>query len=408
MYQSTPIKIRQNSKPLKGTINLPSSKSISNRLLIINALSDGRVVINNLSKAKDTEVLKRRLLSEAQIMDVGDAGTAMRFLTAYKAIKGKDTVMQGSQRMHQRPIKPLISALREIGAKIEYIENEGFPPLKITGFSQVSNEVTVPGNISSQFITALMLIAPALPQGLTINIDGNLMSQPYVDMTIKIMEKCGIEVKKGAKAYTINPHIYEPTMISVESDWSAASYWVSLVSQIKGSDIILEGLQEDSLQGDMRILDIAEGWGVVAEFIPAGLRLQQIDRKVDEQFIDFKDIPDLAQTVAVAHSLLGIRGKYIGLESLRIKETDRIKALQEQLKKIGARFEEEGEYWVLTPPEIELPQNVDIDTYHDHRMAMAFAPLAAKMNVVIENRDVVNKSYPSFWDDLRSVNFELT
>lgn len=408
MYSSEKIKILKQKASLKGIINLPASKSISNRLLIINALSDGRVVINNLSEANDTEVLKKKLLSESQVLDVGDAGTSMRFLTAYRAVKGDNAIMQGSPRMHQRPIEPLVTALTAIGADISYVEKIGFPPLKLNGFDQIKNEVTVPGNISSQFITALLLVAPALPQGLTIKIDGKLMSRPYVDMTLRLMEKCGVEVKKESHTFIILPQHYQPTMISVESDWSSASYWFSFASLMPNTDIILKGLQEDSMQGDLSILDIAEGWGVYGEFVPTGLRLRQDGKKVDEQIIDFSNTPDLAQTVAVAHALLGIRGKYIGLESLRIKETDRILALQQELSKIGAKFEEQGEYWLLTPPDGQLTENVFINTYQDHRMAMAFAPLACRMDVEIENRDVTKKSYPGFWDDLNSLNFELT
>ncbi|MGK7391482.1 MAG: 3-phosphoshikimate 1-carboxyvinyltransferase [Candidatus Cyclobacteriaceae bacterium M2_1C_046] len=408
MYSSDSIKILKNTNPLKGTINLPSSKSISNRLLIINALSHGRVVINNLSKANDTQVLKKQLLSEGQIMDVGDAGTAMRFLTALKATRGDSCIMQGSPRMHQRPIEPLVVALKTIGAEIDYIDKTGYPPLRLNGFKQVNKEVSVPGNISSQFITALLLVAPALPQGLIIKIEGKLMSLPYVEMTIKLMEKCGIEVKKEPGSFMVAPQQYQPTMIPVESDWSSASYWFSFVSLIPGSDIILTGLQENSMQGDFRILDIAEGWGVKGEFVPAGLRLRNDGHKVDEQMIDFSDIPDLAQTVAVAHALLGIKGKYIGLESLRIKETDRILALQQELSKIGAKFEENGEFWMLTPPEAQFPSQISVETYQDHRMAMAFAPLVSRMDVEILNKDVTKKSYPGFWDDLKSLNFELT
>lgn len=407
MYTSGSVNIKKHEKPLKGTVRLPSSKSISNRLLIINALSNNKVVINNLSNANDTQVLKRRLLSDSKIIDVGDAGTAMRFMTAYLSVKKKDTSIQGSERMHERPIGALVRALREIGGDIDYMNHEGYPPLKFKGFEQRNREVAVPGNISSQFITALLLIAPELPMGLRIKVEGKFMSRSYVEMTIRLLERCGIDVHYDDDIIEINNQNFQPTMISVESDWSSASYWFALVSLIPGSDIVLPALQEDSFQGDAQIIDIAEKWGVRAEFTPVGLRLTQMDYRVDEQIIDFSNIPDLAQTVAVVHALKGIKGKYIGLESLRIKETDRISALQNELAKLNAELSEEGDYWVLKPSK-NLPKKVTISTYQDHRMAMAFSALAAKMDVVIENRDVTKKSYPHFWEDLIAVDMDLT
>jgi 3-phosphoshikimate 1-carboxyvinyltransferase len=406
MYFSDSITIYKNKKALQGTVRLPASKSISNRLLIINALSKGTVVIDNLSNAKDSQVLKKRLSSEEEIMDVGDAGTAMRFLTAYKAVTSNNTIMKGSERMHQRPIAPLVDALRDLGADIEYMEKEGYPPLKLQGFNQVSREVTVPGNISSQFITALLLIAPILPLGIKLNISGKLMSRPYALMTISLLEKCGIEVHQKEQVIEVAPQQFQPTMISVESDWSSASYWFALVALIPDSDIILPGLLEESLQGDAEIVDIAKGWGILSEFTPSGLRIRYGANVVAEQVIDFSNVPDLAQTVAVVHALKGIKGKYKGLESLRIKETDRIHALQQELGKIGTRLIGEDEYFVLYPPE-KLPEQVEIKTYQDHRMAMAFTALSSRMKVTIENRDVTMKSYPHFWDDLSSVDMEL-
>lgn len=407
MYFSDSITIKKNKKALNGTITLPASKSISNRLLIINALSNGAVVIDNLSNAKDSQVLKKRLLSEDEIMDVGDAGTAMRFLTAYKAVMSNNTIMKGSERMHQRPIAPLVDALKELGADIEYLEKEGYPPLKLQGFDQTTKEVTIPGHISSQFITALLLIAPVLPLGIKLNISGKLMSRPYALMTISLLEKCGVEVHQKEQVIEVAPQQFQPTKISVESDWSSASYWFALVALNPGSDIFLPALLEESLQGDSEIVNIAKGWGIHSEFTPTGLQISHGSNVVSEQVIDFSNVPDLAQTVAVVHALKGIRGKYTGLESLRIKETDRIHALQQELSKIGARLAEEGEYFVLYPSE-ELPKQVEINTYQDHRMAMAFSALSSRMNVTIENRDVTQKSYPHFWDDLSSVAMELT
>ena len=408
MYFSDSVKIYKNNKPLKGTVNLPASKSISNRLLIINALSKGGVVIENLSNARDSQVLKNLLLSGEDIMDVGDAGTAMRFLTAYKAVTSSNTIMRGTERMHQRPIAPLVDALKELGADITYMEKEGYPPLQLKGFKQKTKEVEVPGDISSQFITALLLIAPVLPMGIRLKIRGKLMSRPYALMTISLLEKCGIEVhQKSDQVIEIARQKFQPTLIAVESDWSSASYWFALAALNAGSDILLPGLLEDSLQGDSEIVDIAKEWGIEPEFTPVGLRIKYGEKTTDEQVIDFSNIPDLAQTVSVVHALKGIKGKYKGLESLRIKETDRIAALQQELNKIGAKLVEEGEYFVLYPAE-EVPGHVEIETYQDHRMAMAFAALASEMDVTITNRDVTQKSYPHFWDDLSSVKMELT
>ena len=226
-------------------------------------------------------------------------------------------------------------------------------------------------------------------------------------MTIRLLGQCGIEVHFDEKTVSIKPQAFQPTMITVESDWSSAGYWFALVACVPGSDIILPGLQKNSLQGDSEIVSISKGWGVKTEFIPEGLRITSGEKRVDEQIIDFSTIPDLAQTVAVVHSLMGIRGRYTGLESLRIKETDRILALQQELSKIGSTLYSEGEIWLLEPSSAR-PSKVEISTYQDHRMAMAFSVLASAMDVTIENRDVTKKSYPHFWDDLRSVNLELT
>ena len=392
---------------LRGTAqHLPSSKSISNRALILHALAGGSGKLLNLSDANDTVVMQRLLLSDEPLLNVEDAGTVMRFLTAYYAVSGQQKILTGTARMKERPIGILVDALRVLGAEINYLEKEGYPPLSISGFkSQKTNKVSVKGDVSSQFISALMMIAPSLPQGLHIELTGKIGSRPYIEMTGALMRKFGATVVFEGNIISISQGPLVIDQFTVEGDWSAASYWFALVALSKQAEILLPNMALRSLQGDRVVIDMMENLGVACE--PRGDKLLLQKKDHHDQFIwDFTDCPDLAQTVAVVCAAKGIEATFTGLESLRIKETDRIQALQNELAKINAKLVEEKGSWKLIPAKT-LPEKIQVQTYHDHRMAMAFAPLATVMSVTIEEPQVTRKSYPKFWDDLVSVGVKL-
>lgn len=393
---------------LKGETNLlPASKSISNRALIINALAGNTSQLHNLSDANDTQLMMKLVNSHEEIIDVEDAGTTMRFLTAYFSITNQRKVMTGTSRMKERPIGILVDALHLLGVAIRYLEKEGFPPHEIQGFTgQKANTVRIRGDVSSQYISALMMIAPSLPEGLTLVLEGKIGSRPYIEMTAALMKHFGAACTMKEDKVIIPHHAYKPASFTVESDWSAASYWFAFAALAKEADILLPRLTLASLQGDSKIVTIMESLGVSAHLENGLLRLQKTENK-QEIYWDFTDCPDLAQTVAVICAAKGIRGYFTGLESLRIKETDRIAALQNELGKIGADLIEiDSAHWTLVPSK-GLPQFASFKTYKDHRMAMAFAPLGTLMNVEIENPDVVRKSYPNFWDDMITVGFPV-
>ncbi len=384
-------------------IPLSSSKSESNRVLILNALSRPQATIENLSDARDTQTMQRLLKSTDQELDVLDAGTTMRFLTAYHAISQENVVLTGTARMQERPIKILVEALNLLGADIQYQKKEGYPPIKLNSFSgQVTNELTVRGDISSQYISALLMIGPKLPNGLKLIMEGKIMSKPYIEMTLALMEHYGVNYQWKDQTIQLSPQIYKASDYTVESDWSGASYWYSLVALAKEAKIKLLNLRKHSLQGDSKIVEIMEQLGVATTFESDGVLLQKKDH-VTSLSIDFSHCPDLAQTVAVTCAAKGIICKMAGLKSLRIKETDRIAALQSELSKFGAKFIEHNENsWELIPADtLHLPAQLSIHTYEDHRMAMAFAPLAGIGNVTIQDPDVVQKSYPTFWEHLK-------
>lgn len=392
---------------LSGKVrNLPASKSISNRVLILDALSGGQSELLNLSSANDTVLMKQLLHTEGEVVDVEDAGTTMRFLTAYFAVTGKQKILTGTDRMKLRPIGLLVDALRQIGVTIEYLEQEGFPPIQIKGFSgQKTNTISIRGDVSSQYISALMMIAPILPEGLTLTITGKVGSRPYIEMTASLMRKFFGTAVVNDSTLEIPPLHYSPCRYSVESDWSAASYWFAFTAMAQEAEITLPNIALRSLQGDRSIVDIMEQLGVLAE--PRGNDLSLRKKESHRELVwDFTHCPDLAQTVAVVCAVKGIHGTFTGLESLRIKETDRIKALQQELFKLGAGLQEEAGQWKLIPTQ-HLPENLPvINTYLDHRMAMAFAPLAMLRDVTLENPAVVRKSYPDFWKDLSGLGFK--
>lgn len=388
---------------------LPSSKSLSNRALILQALSVKRPVVNNLSEARDTALMQKLISSSDATIDVMDAGTTMRFLTAYFAVTNQQKVMTGTPRMKERPIGLLVDALRTIGVDINYEEKEGFPPHRIHGFAQQKGkEVTVPGNVSSQYISALMMVAPALPQGLTIRLVGKIGSKPYIDMTGALMRHFGVSYEMGPDYVRIPPARYTGADYTVEADWSAASYWFAFAALAKQSSLKLPGVVSKSLQGDRAIVDIMERLGVTATFDTHGAILAKREGARELRW-DFTDCPDLAQTVLPICAATGVTGDFTGLESLLIKETDRIAALQRELGKIGATLTEPSKgQWRLTPGHIDTKTKLVFDTYHDHRMAMGLAPLATLADVTINEPDVVNKSYPGFWEDMKRVGFDLT
>ncbi|GAA4454458.1 3-phosphoshikimate 1-carboxyvinyltransferase [Nibrella saemangeumensis] len=395
--------------PVRATIPLASSKSESNRALIIDALTDFRCDLHNLSTARDTQTMIRLLRSEDAVADVIDAGTTMRFLTAYFAVTGKHKTLTGTPRMCERPIGILVDALHLLGADIEYLQHEGYPPLVTKGFGYSgTNRVSIQGGVSSQYISALLMIAPMLPNGIVLELTGDIGSRPYIEMTLQQMAYFGVEAETDwtNKTITVPAKAYEPKSYRIESDWSGASYWYSVVALADEAEVELLGLKEKSLQGDSAIAHIMRPLGVESTFTDTGVRLTKIPAK-ESLAVDFTDCPDLAQTVAVCCAVKGTALTLTGIESLKIKETNRVAALQAELQKIGAVLveAEANHRYEVRPMDIPASAtgNARIHTYDDHRMAMAFAPVAMQRGLFIEEPNVVAKSYPSFWDDFARV-----
>jgi len=411
-------KISHPTKKLFGSVELTSSKSESNRALIIQALCSERFEINNLATAEDTVVLHRILNSlpipgSEIIHDVGASGTAMRFLTAFFSTKPGTHILTGSERMKKRPVGILVNALRDLGASIEYMGEEGFPPLKIMGKQLSGAEIEMDGNVSSQFISALLLISPELQNGLVIKFKGEITSRPYVNMTLKMMEEFRVYGQWHDNYISVSKQKYhkksEPYyLFEVEADWSSASYWYAIAALAKEVDFEIHGLKHPSLQGDAVVADIFTFFGIKTYYTPDGIHLTKIKgRKVHFGF-DFYDCPDLAQTIAVVVSALNIPALFNGLHTLRIKETDRIIALKNELNKLGVDVEILNDNAMEITPPSSINCNASIVTYDDHRMAMAFAALAIKLDsITIEHPEVVKKSYPDFWKDLKSVGFTI-
>lgn len=408
------------SQHIQAEIQLTGSKSECNRALILQSLSNNVVKVENLSNAADTVTLNAILAdlatatpSDATVktVDVGPAGTAMRFLSAYLAAKNGNFLLTGTERMKQRPIGILAEALKEIGADISYQEKDGYPPLSIKGpLTQLTKHIKIKGDISSQYISALLMLAPALTQGLSLAIDGELTSKPYVDMTLAMLAECGISHQWQDNTITINAQDFKPTTLIVEPDWSAASYWYSIVALAKYATITLPYLKENSLQGDSQIQKIMEIFGISTTKTANGISFVK-DKLLGNTttVLDLKTCPDLAQTIIVIAAALGIEMSFTGLETLKIKETDRVAALQQELAKIGVTLTENNFVYSLNCSGLNFPKSVFFNTYEDHRMAMAFAPLALLIDEVeIEDFNVVEKSYPFFWEDLKKVGFSVT
>lgn len=413
---SHPTKQLNDKSKIKSTVQLTGSKSESNRALIIQALSDGIVNIENLSDAADTVIMTEALrlaktsTEDEVTIDIGPAGTAMRFLTSYLNLVKKNFLLTGSARMQERPIGILVDALAELGANIAYAKNAGYPPLQITGgFAQPNEHPSIQGNISSQYISSLLLIAASLEKGLNLNIEGELTSKPYVTMTLDMLSEAGIAHTWDETTIRIAPQAFQPTTISIEPDWSAASYWYAIVALSDNGEIILPGLKEKSLQGDSAIIEIMEHFGVKSSFTEAGLLLQKIGEYSDKTMFDFKECPDLAQTIVALTAALKRDISITGVETLKIKETDRLQALKNEIKKFGADLITDGEVYHIKTASVFEPEALSFDTYEDHRMAMAFAPLALVFSKVrINEPGVVEKSYPAFWEHLKQQGFQIS
>lgn len=404
---------------IQAEIQLTGSKSECNRALIIKSLSKNLVKVENLSNAADTVTLNA-ILSDldthesdhdsTKTVDVGPAGTAMRFLSAYLSAKNGNFLLTGTERMKQRPIGILAEALKEIGANISYAEKDGFPPLSIKGpLEQTNAQIKIKGDVSSQYLSALLMVAPTLPNGLTLEIEGELTSKPYVEMTLAMLAECGISHAWNGNLITIAPQDFKSSTLIVEPDWSAASYWYSIAALAENAKISLPHLRDKSLQGDSQIKSIMEIFGVSTTKTSNGISFEKNQEIKDtDKVLDLKTCPDLAQTIVVIAAALGLNMAFTGLETLKIKETDRVAALQNELAKIGVKLIEDNLVYTLDCSNLNFPKKVSIATYEDHRMAMAFAPLALLIEELeIEECNVVEKSYPYFWEDLKKAGFTV-
>jgi 3-phosphoshikimate 1-carboxyvinyltransferase len=403
--------VSKSDNSLKGSIVLPPSKSIANRALIIHALSFSPYPIENLSDSDDTQVMQRVFNSNTNHFDIGHAGTAMRFLTAFLSQIVGEWILTGSERMKQRPIGILVDALHKLGAKIEYLENDGFPPLKIFGSHLKGCVLELDGSVSSQYISALLMIAPTIENGITLRLNNKLTSRSYIEMTLKLMEQFGVQHVWKGNEIRISEQAYKARPFSVEADWSGASYWYEMAVLADDVDLELVGLRTESLQGDAEIAKWFEQLGIKTSATETGSRLTKNGRLLPKFLqLNFIENPDVAQTFAVLCVMKQIPFHFTGLETLKIKETNRIAALQDELAKFGAKITEpvHGELkWDGILP-IGIHAIPEIETYHDHRMAMAFAPACQTFApVTILDPMVVTKSYPAFWDDLKRVGFGI-
>ncbi len=395
---------------IKATIQLPASKSISNRALIINALAESNCTPNNLSDCDDTRVMIKALTQDEETIDIMAAGTAMRFLTAYLSVTPGERIITGTARMQQRPIQILVNALRELGAEISYTNNEGFPPLHIKGVELKGNEITLKGNVSSQYISALLMIGPALKNGLTLHLSGEIISRPYINLTLQLMQDFGAKAAwTSSDSISVAPQPYTSIPFTVESDWSAASYWYQIAALSPKTEIELLGLFRNSYQGDSRGAEVFSRLGITTEFTTKGVKLKKTGKAPERLEEDFIDIPDLAQTFVVTCALMNIPFRFTGLQSLKIKETDRIAALKNELKKLGYVIKEENDSVLMWNGERCEPEETPvIATYEDHRMAMAFAPaIISHPTMQIADPQVVTKSYPGYWKDLKQAGFQI-
>ncbi|MCG8412080.1 MAG: 3-phosphoshikimate 1-carboxyvinyltransferase [Bacteroidales bacterium] len=405
------IEIIAPEKEIKNVVLLPASKSISNRMLTIQALCKERIEIQNLATSKDTLVLSAAYKNiDTTEIDIGATGTAMRFLTAFLSISPGERILTGDFRMKQRPIAVLVDILREFGAKIEYLEKEGFPPLKIEGTSLLAKRTQIKGNISSQYISALLMIAPYIDGDFELTIVDKILSKDYILMTTELMHKFGAEVEWIDNTIKVKRAEYKSGEITVESDWSSASYWFEIVSLIPNSEIELEGLHKNSLQGDSVLIDLFRTLGVESKFTNLGILIKNIATKCSFFEYDFSRCPDLVQTLVVTLVAKNIPFNLYGLDNLSIKETDRINALITEFNKLGIHLKSESNKELIWAGNetITIPENHIVETYDDHRMALAFAPISVvTKKISIKKPNVVIKSYPNYWDSLRKVGFKI-
>ncbi len=412
------INVIKDNKNAVGTITLSGSKSISNRVLIIRALCHESFEISNLSDSDDTKTLQKLLASDAYELDAHHAGTTLRFLTSYLAVRDSENVLTGSERMQERPIKALTEALIQMGADITYLKNEGYPPLRIgSPMHELKSKIELPADISSQYISSLLLVAPTLPNGLEIHLVGEIVSRPYLEMTLKIMKYFGVEHFWEGQIIKVRTQKYQACNFYVEADWSAASYYYIIAALSEDVDLTLKGLDKDSLQGDSAISEIALSFGVKTEYGEKEIRLSKTEENTTDFFeYDFIKCPDIAQSVSTMAAGLGTTVLFSGLQTLRIKETDRIAALQTELAKmqiylsrLPEKFSKKSEIeYFIQEGRIESSGNPpSFATYKDHRMAMAFGPLAIIFPIKVEDYMVVSKSYPNYWSDLHSLGFSI-
>lgn len=392
----------------KTSVQLPASKSICNRALILNALSYSPYEIQNLSDCDDTDVMVKALNSNDSHFDVKAAGTAMRFLTAFLSKVVGEWTITGTERMKNRPIRILVDALNAVGAKIEYLEKEGFPPLRIMGSALQGGEISLDGGVSSQYISALLMIAPLMEKGLTLHLQGKVISKPYIHLTLQLMKQYGVESEWGGSTIKVAPQSYRPLPYTVESDWSAASYWYEMMALSQQAEIELKGLFKESLQGDAAGAKLFAQLGVATDYKAGGVVLRKNGNVCQKLIYDFVNEPDLAQTFVTTCAFMDIPFRFTGLQSLKIKETDRIEALKCELRKLGyVLTDTNGSILEWNGERCEPEAHPVITTYEDHRMAMAFAPasLVRKEGIEIAHPEVVSKSYPHFWENLESAGF---
>lgn len=412
------VKLQQSTiNNQQSLIRVTGSKSETNRLLLLQALYPS-ITLENTSNSDDSEVMLKALAIThhpspiTQTIDIHHAGTAMRFLTAYFAIQeGKEVLLTGSSRMKERPIKNLVEALQQLGAEISYEENEGFPPIRIKGKKITQNKVALPANVSSQYISALLLIAPKLENGLELTLEGKITSIPYIKMTLALLNDIGVKTTFVENQITVKPlQTINSQLITIESDWSSASYWYSIIAlSPMGTQITLSSYKQNSLQGDATLVEIYKSFGVETVFnYNNSITISKTHTHHPLPFTyNLNNSPDIAQTIVVTCFGLGIGCHLNGLHTLKIKETDRLEALKNELTKLGATISVTNDSLTLEPS-VKINEKISIKTYQDHRMAMAFAPLAIKTSIIIEEAEVVSKSYPTFWEDLEKFGFQIS
>jgi len=405
------LKLKQSDIKQQSSIQITGSKSESNRLLLLQALYP-EIKIENVSNSDDSQLMTKALASTEEEIDIHHAGTAMRFLTAYFATqKDRETILTGSKRMKERPIKILVDALNQLGANISYQEKEGYPPLLIHGKVLNKNKVTLKANVSSQYISAILLIASKLENGIVLTLNGKITSVPYINMTLDLLKRIGVASTFIDNTITVSPkrEAIKNTLLTVESDWSSASYYFSIVALSKiGTTIELSTYTKNSLQGDSALTELYKSFGVKTTYKEQSIVIEKINTISQETSIDFDlaNAPDIAQTITVTAFALGLKSNLTGLHTLKIKETDRLEALKTEIEKLGGQIKITNESLHLSASK-KIKKHIVIATYNDHRMAMAFAPLALKVPVEIEDYMVVSKSYPTFWKDLNSLGIEI-